>query len=279
MTFKNYLTTPTGRYCQLQDISNEDYIVLVKYLQGEDYKKFYECLSELAKRDIPDFDDCDIVEKCYIWLAMCMYSIRGIIEVNTPQIGTQEVPISDILNNIESQYIPNKTLDYKLSESFILTFAYPKSFTFEGSLPIIDYYSGLVSINGDVVSNEQKEMLKSKLPTKHISFIEGIMREGFTHEIDLLHGVPFNSLKINAFGEGLLANVVSFFKMPLDVIYKLMYASIRHLRMSYSDFMKISHNESTILLQLVADENRQEKEENKEGNMQTIGKMMQNHYD
>lgn len=279
MTFKNYLTTPTGRYCQLQDISNEDYIVLVKYLQGEDYKKFYECLSELAKRDIPDFDDCDIVEKCYIWLAMCMYSIRGIIEVNTPQIGTQEVPISDILNNIESQYIPNKTLDYKLSESFILTFAYPKSFTFEGSLPIIDYYSGLVSINGDVVSNEQKEMLKSKLPTKHISFIEGIMREGFIHEIDLLHGVPFNSLKINAFGEGLLANVVSFFKMPLDVIYKLMYASIRHLRMSYSDFMKISHNESTILLQLVADENRQEKEENKEGNMQTIGKMMQNHYD
>lgn len=279
MIYKNYLTTPTGRYCQIRDISNEDYIILVKYLQAEDYQRFYEGLSEIAMRDIPDFDDCDIVEKCYIWLAMCMYSVRSTVEVICPNLGPQEIHIGLILNNIESQYIANKTLDYQLSDNFVLTFAYPKSFSFDSGLPIIDYYSGLIKINGELVTEEQKNVLREKLPTKHISFIEGMMREGFRCEIDLFHGVPMNSMKVNAFGEGLIANVSGFYKMPLDVYYKLMYAVIRHLRMSYTDFMKISHNESNILLKCVADENKQDKEETNKGGVQTIGQMIQKHYD
>lgn len=278
MIYKNYLTTPTGRYCQIRDISNEDYFVIVKYLQAEDYERFYECLTEIAKRDIPDFDDCDIVEKCYIWLAMCMYSIRSSIEVVAPNLGPQEIPMGIILNNIESQYVANKTLDYKLSDNFVLTFGYPKTFTFDSGLPIIDYYSGLVRINNDIVTKEQKDVLREKLPTKHISFIEGMMREGFKCEIDLLNEVPMNSMKVNAFGEGLIANIVSFYRMPLDVFYKVMYAIIRHLRMSYSDFMKISNNESNILLKCIADENKQDKEDAKQGAPMTIGKMM-NQYD
>ena len=65
-----------------------------------------------------------------------------------------------------------------------------------------------------------------------------------------------NALKINAFGEGLLANVISFYRMPLDVFYKMMYASIRHMRMSYSDYMKVTPIEVTILLKEIAEENR-----------------------
>jgi hypothetical protein len=137
----------------------------------------------------------------------------------------------------------------------------------------------LIKINGELVTEEQKNVLREKLPTKHISFIEGMMREGFRCEIDLFHGVPMNSMKVNAFGEGLIANVSGFYKMPLDVYYKLMYAVIRHLRMSYTDFMKISHNESNILLKCVADENKQDKEETNKGGVQTIGQMIQKHYD
>jgi hypothetical protein len=35
-----------------------------------------------------DFDDFDIIEKCYIWIAMCMYSIRSTIEVTNKQLGS-----------------------------------------------------------------------------------------------------------------------------------------------------------------------------------------------
>lgn len=276
MIFKNSFTTPTGKQCQLQQMCNDEYMILVKYLQNDDYKNFYSCLFEFVKRDIPDFDDCDIVEKSYILFALCLFSIRCSIEVNNPQLGSQEVFINQILDNLESQYIPNKTVEYAINDNYVLTFGYPTSFYFEEGYPIIDFYSGLQKVNEQIVTNEQKQLLKVKLPTKHISAIERILRHSFNHEVDLLYGIPMNSLKINAFGEGLLANVISFYRMPLDVFYKMLYASIKHLRMSYSDFMKITPIESTILLKEVAEENRQEAEQAKKGNLNTISNMVKN---
>lgn len=276
MIFKNTFTTPTGRQCQLQQMCNEEYMILVKYLQNDDYKNFYNCLFEFVKRDIPDFDECDIVEKCYIWFALCLFSIRCSIEVNNSILGSQEVFINQILDNLESQYIADKTVDYKINDNYVLTFGYPTSFYFDEGYPIIDFYSGLKKLNNENITDEQKQLLRMKLPTKHISAIEGILRQNFNHEVDLLDGVPMNALKINAFGEGLLANVISFYRMPLDVFYKMMYASIRHMRMSYSDYMKVTPIEVTILLKEIAEENRQEAEQAKKGNLNTISNIVKN---
>lgn len=276
MVFKNYLTTPSGKFCQLQDISNQDYLILIKYLQGQDYKNFFNCLTEITKKDIEDFDDFDIVEKCYIWIAMCMYSIRASIEVSNKQLGSQEVNINLILDNIESSYIPNKRIDYQLNDKYVMNFSYPKSFTFESNFPVIDYYSGLESINGQKIDEQQKTRLKNTLTTKNKTFIDSTLREGFEKEVDLLYGVPMNSLKMNLYSESLIANVISFYRMPLDAFYHVLYAVIRHLRMSYSDYMKISQVESTILLKHVAEENKAMAENAKGGDIGTIGRMIAN---
>jgi hypothetical protein len=53
-----------------------------------------------------------------------------------------------------------------------------------------------------------------------------------------------------------------------------MYAVIRHLRMSYSDFMKISQVESTILLKHVAHENTVQEENVENCDTQTIGRVV-----
>ena len=113
MVFKNYLTTPSGRYCEIEELPNKVYFILVKYLQAQDYKKFFSILNETIKKDIPNFDDFDIVDKVYVYVAQCMYSIRGSIDVNNNQIGSQEVQLGLILNNIETSYPLNKTVDYK----------------------------------------------------------------------------------------------------------------------------------------------------------------------
>ena len=276
MVFKNYLTTPSGRFCQIQDICNQDYQILIKYLQGEDYKNFFTCLTEITKRDIEDFDNFDIIEKCYIWIAMCMYSIRSTIEVTNKQLGSQEVNVSLILDNIESSYIPNKTIDYNIKDNFVLNFEYPCQFSFENNFPVIDFYSGLKSINGHEVTEEQKIQLIEKLPTKHKTFIESSLREGFSNDFDLFNGVPMNSLTMNLCSESLIANVISFYRMPLDAFYHVLYAIIKHLRMSYSDYMKISQVESTILLKHVAEENKAMAENAKGGDIGTIGRMIAN---
>ena len=86
-----------------------------------------------------------------------MYSIRGSIDVNNNQIGSQEVQLGLILNNIETSYPLNKTVDYKLSDNFILNFGNPKNFIFDGDIPIIDYYSGLIGFNGNFLTEDEKE--------------------------------------------------------------------------------------------------------------------------
>ena len=116
--------------------------------------------------------------------------------------------------------------------------------------------------------------MKDKLGTKHKTFIESHLREKFKIEFDLFHGVPMNSMKMNLFGESMIANVIAFYRMPLESFYQLMYAVIKHLRMSYSDFMKISQIEATILLKHVAEENKAMTDGAKNGDMTTIGRVM-----
>ena len=89
MDYKNYLTTPSGRYCEVKDITNEEYLILVKFLEAKKYDNFFMALDEIVKKSIPDFDDYDIVEKAYVYIAMCMYSIRPVISVNNKSIGPQ----------------------------------------------------------------------------------------------------------------------------------------------------------------------------------------------
>lgn len=276
MVYKNYLTTPTGRYCELSEISNREYLILIKYLQAEDFQRFFECLNEIAKKDINDFDDFDIVEKYYVYLAYCMYSIRGSITVKNNIIGDQEILISLILNNIENGYIQNNTFDYKLNDNIIFQFGYPKTFFFDNGIPVIDFYSGLIGYNGQVITKEQKDALKKKLGTKQLSFIDDYLREKFENKCDIFYGVPMNKMTVNLVSESMIGNIIGFYKMPLDGFYHVMYAMIKHLRMSYSDYMKISQVETNIMLGFAAEENKKMDEGTKKGDISTIGRALNN---
>jgi hypothetical protein len=87
MEYYNFLTTPSGRYCEVKDIINEEYLIMVKFLESENYKAFFQCLNEIVYRDIPNFDEFNIIDKCYVYMAMCMYSIKGAITINNKQLG------------------------------------------------------------------------------------------------------------------------------------------------------------------------------------------------
>lgn len=166
MVFKNYLTTPSGKYCEVEELKNEDYFIMLKYLQANDYKNFFKSLDEVVSKNIPHFSDFDIVDKCYVYIAVCMYSVRGSIEVNNPKIGPQEISLGLMLDNIEKSYPICKKVNYSLSDKIELNFVLPKKFVFNGDLPIIDFYSGLVGYNNKIIDNDQIEKLKSVLNTK-----------------------------------------------------------------------------------------------------------------
>ena len=276
MEYNNYLTTPSGRYCQVKDIKNQDYLVLVKFLQARKFDNFFVALNEVVKRSIPDFEDFDIVDKAYVYIAMCMYSIRPVISVNNSAIGSQQVNLGIILDNIEGSYVRSVQVDYELKQGIVMRFGYPKSFTFDGgSVPILDFYSGLISVNGKVLTKEQKQILKKRLGTKQLSFIDDFCRQKFVCVCDIFHGVPMNKLQMNILGQSLLYNVVSFYNMSLQVFYQIMYAMIKHVRMTYSDFMKISHAETSILLKMCSQQSRNMSQGAKNGDLSVIGRAME----
>jgi hypothetical protein len=66
--------------------------------------------------------------------------------------------------------------------------------------------------------------------------------------------------------------------MNLEVFYQIMYAMIKHVRMSYSDFMKISHAETSILLKLCSDESQKISDSAKGGNIGMIGRAMEDEF-
>lgn len=277
MEYTNYLTTPSGRYCQVKDITNGQYLTLVKFLQSENYKKFFECLDEIAKKSIPQLDEFDIVERCYVYIAMCMYSIRGTISVNNSMIGKQDIPLSIILNNIESSYTPNFVIDYELKQGIILKFGYPKSFTFQGNVPVIDYFSCLIGYNDVILNDSQVQLLKSKITARQLSFIDDYLREKTTSIYNIFEGcIPPNRFEMNIFNQSLITNVMSFYQAELQGMYHVMYAMVKHLKMSYCDWTKISPAQTTMLLKICMEENKKINEQSKNGggiNMNAIRQM------
>lgn len=270
MDYYNFLTTPTGQYCEVRDIINEDYLVLVKFIESENYKGFFDCLNSLVKKDLPNFDDFNIIDKCYVYMAYCMYSIKGVIEVHHAQLKTQQIALGLIINNIEEAYVP-KSFDYEIKKGMVLTFGVPTDFSIEDKIPVIDWFSGLQKFNGKELSKEQKEQLKGLLKSKDLLTIEQEAREVFQIEVDLFQGVPMNEMKINLCSESLILNCLFFYKYPLEGFYAEMYSCCKHLKMGFSDFMKRTHIEIEMFLSFAKKENEEMTKKDKSG----FGRMSQ----
>lgn len=275
MVYKNYLTTPSGRYCEISELVNADYLILLKCLQGENYQLFFQHLDDIVKRDLPDFSSYNIIDKCYIYMAYCMYSVRASITVRNKMLGDQEIAIALILNNIEKSFIEKEVL-YELNDNFVLKFGLPTRFFFEGDVPIIDYYSGIKGYNNSSIKEEEANILKERLGTQRLLFIDDELRTRMATDCDVFSGVQMNSLTLNIASESLIANVIGFYKMNLESFYQIMYAVIRHIRMSYSDFMKITQVETNILLGIAAEENKRMTEDVKSNGNTNIGRPLTN---
>ena len=273
MEYYNFLTTPSGRYCEVKDITNEEYLVMVKFIEAENYKGFFDCLNEVVKKNIPDFDEFDIVEKCYVYLAMCMYSVKGSININNKQLGEQIVSVASVLNNIESSY-KKKEFEYEIKKGAVLTFGFPKLFSFGDNLPVIDWVSGFKKFNNTEVSCDMVEKLRKTLKSKDLSTIEQIARDELEIECDLFQDVPMNEMKIILCSESLIMNSLYFYKYPLQAFYAEMYSCCKHLKMSFSDFMKRSHVETELFLSFAKKEN-EEFSKNDSTGMGRVAQMME----
>lgn len=261
MRYYNYLTTPSGRYCTLNELSNKEYLILLKFLQGDNYKGFFESIDEKIKETVKDFEDFNIVDKSYVYLALCVYCVKTAVVVSNKHIGDQTIEISTILNNIEKSY-KDKKIIFKLSDKISITFGIPNSFYVDGNNNIIiDYLSNIIEVNGVKISKEEKVRLLNALSTKQKSLMENFILNNLTEKFDIFEGVPLNKLEIPLYRFPILINAANVFRLNLKSFYDMLYMMSRHVKMTYEGFMDMSFVESDIIIKTCIEEKTKESEQ------------------
>ena len=258
MRYYNYLTTPSGKYCELNEISNKEYLVLLKFLQADNYRGFFKNLDEKVKETVPDFSNYNIVDKCYVYLALCTYSIRSVARVSNNFIGDQDVELTLLLDNIEKSY-HDKRIIFDLNEKVKIVMGVPTKFYVDENNNItIDYLSNILSVNEKKMDEESSLRLLNALSTKQKMLIEEKVKSNLTEKFDIFENVPMNKLEIPLYRFPLILNIANIFRMGLKSFYDVMYMCMRHVEMDYQGFMELSYMESDIILKTCIEEKQEE---------------------
>lgn len=85
--YYNTLTLPSGEPCTINEITNEEYLVLVKFMESDNKREVFRILDTIIKETVPSFDGLDIINKAYLYLAFVFYNIKGVVMVNNPNIA------------------------------------------------------------------------------------------------------------------------------------------------------------------------------------------------
>lgn len=264
LRYNNFLTTPDGKNCILYEITNENYHVINKFAEAKDYKNFYKCLDELIKESVPDFDNFSLIDKIFIYLAYCFYSIHASVQLSNGEITGSEVSLSSMLQNIEDDY-KYKTVEYDI-EGIKIVCSTPRKFVINGEYFNIEYSSAIDSINGiELTTNEQREEFMKKIGVKYSIKLEQAIKRDFNVLCSLFKvnvGVfDLHEEKVNILSGDMFRSLINVYREPLDDFYKVLYYCVQHMRMSYDTYMRMTPRETRHLFNQFIEEKQKEAEE------------------
>lgn len=259
LRYHNFLITPSGKKVDLYEITNENYSVLIKFCNARDYEGFFNALDQLISESIPDFNEFNFIDKIYIYIAYCFYSIHDSIIYKSNFLIEIDISLNKILDNIEAAYTSIKS-KYNLTDNIIADISIPRNFSFVDNQPVIDYISALDSINGYVFkNNEERKQFVENIAVKYSAKLEQVIRKNCIIECGL-----FNSEgdKINLIAPELLQIVFRIYSEPLEEYYKILYYNFEYLKMSIDTFNKLTPRENRIIFrQFIEDKERQAEEQ------------------
>lgn len=245
--YYNYLTTPSGKECILKEMKNSEYLILLKFLNGDNYKGFYTALDSLIKESIPDFDEYDICDKAYVYIANYYYSVKNEISVKGEKIDTVTLPLVIILDEIEKKY-EKSFLDFNFS-NHNAKIHYPKHLLFDDNDSIsIDYISGLESVGNIVLDKDKIEILAKHTPIKLLDDLANSIKNKLNFEIFISNGVPgIKELKDNMLNPSFFYSIAYIYKDLLENFYSMQYMTCHYIRVDWNAILEMTPLELSIL--------------------------------
>lgn len=268
--FKFKCKLPSKKVVYCEEITNETYISLHKYVMNNDLLGFYKELDGHIAKTVPEIYSLDLLDKVYIYLSIRAYSISDAIELKTDNFFNKDLySLFDTLDNLrETFFEPTETIIETKSGNAKFKINCPFLFEEIDDELLPDILSGVKNIN----LNSQEFCLETSKDLLALNYL--ITPENYNKLNDLI----LQKYNINIiFAKGkielpLLSHLTyrfiaeSLFFNDLDGLYTLSYFLLRHLNLSLSDFNKMSPIESTIFMSKLIKEKEEEREAEEKNN-------------
>lgn len=260
LLYTNYLTTPSGKECELREVKNDEFFVLIKFAQAKDYYGFYKSLDSIIKETIPDFDEYNIIDKAYVYLSCSLYSVHNTIVTENTVLGPIELSLVNLLDAIEISYSKLKmTHSINLSPEIKAELTIPSGLVFTHSEISVNYATGLKKIKDIEFNNAQeKSDFFRKITPKLAIQIEHVIKKEFGIVCNL-----FNDVSVNLILPDIFYLIMQIYYEKLDDYYELIYYHFEYLKWSFDTFRQFTPLETRILFnQFKIDKERQAREHN-----------------
>ena len=232
--YTNYVSTPFGRECSLKEVKNDEFVVLLKFIQAKDYLGFYSAL------------------------ALCFYSIHNTVITDNSILGPVEYSVGHFFESIDSccSQIPS-SVAYHISPDIIAELTIPTKLTFTHTEVGIDYSTGLKKIKDiELKTEEEKINFFHQIKPKLAMRLEKEIKKQFAVNCNL-----FNDLSVNLIQSDIFYFIPQVYAESLDDHYEVQYYVHEYLKWSWDTYAAYTPIETRILFnQFKIDKERQAQE-------------------
>lgn len=264
-SFFNELSTPSGKVYRLREITNAEYLTLLKFSMSENSKMVLQSMEEVIRETIDDYDNLNIIDKAYILMAFIFYNIRPVVSLKTPLMGDIEVSLTTMLDAIEKSYVKNLTIECEVNENMSIICSYPTRYEMDDNEISIDYLSGIreVKVNGKIfeLSPDEIKTLAEKMNSKDSFALDELIRENISQISNLSENIPNTDLTINVVSPQPFLVILQMLKEPLETFYQQMYIMVQYVKFSREDYMSMSPTEVQVIIGNFLEDKRKQKEE------------------
>lgn len=266
MKYYNYLTTPSGRECNLNEITNGEYLVLLKFLNGDNFMGFYNSLNLLIKNTIPDFDSYDICDKAYVYIAFYYYSVKTHIKIKAEKFDAIDVPLTIILDSLENNYKKNTvTTDFL---KWTCEVSYPTKVIPKKDSIDIDYVSGLRTVAGTVLNAEEKDRIAKAAPLSLLNSLERTIKHEFGTKVHFAKDVPgISDITDTVTNPAIFYSIAFIYRDSLEHFYNMLYLVCHYIRVQWDSLLKMTPLELTILYNNFVEDKENQSKASKKGNI------------
>lgn len=257
------MTTPSGKEFNLKELTNKEYLILLKFLNGENFKGFYNALNLLIQESIPEFEDLDICDKAYIYIAYYYYSVRSSISLKSNKFSNMEIPLTVLLDSLEEEY-DKENKKIKLL-NWDCEIHYPKTLIFDANDSIvIDFLSSLRKIKDISISLEECEKLRKEMPIKILNELEYFVSKNFSAEIFIAKkSIGNEEVKENLLSPAFFYSIAYIYKDMLENFYNMQYMVTHYIRVDWTSLLNMTPAETSILYKNFTEDKENQNKKNK----------------